>query len=66
MDIWNSNITHMMDTNLNTYHAGEQLRHDASLHFALRILALGCDGIDLVQENQAGCLSLSVGEIPGE
>jgi hypothetical protein len=32
---------------LEAVHEREQLRHDAALHLALRLVALGCDGVDL-------------------
>jgi len=47
---------------LDTVHEGEQLRDDAPLHFALRLLALGGDRIDLVNEDDGGRVRLGVRE----
>jgi hypothetical protein len=43
-------------------HAGEHLRHDAPLHLPLRRLPLGGDGVDLVDEHDAGRLRQRVGK----
>lgn len=43
-----------------TVHASQELRDDAPLHLALGVLALGRDGVNLVDEQDARRLFLGV------
>src|ERR1041385_8031072 len=45
---------------LEAVHQGQHLRHDAALHFALHLVALGRDGVHLVDEDDAGRVLLGL------
>jgi len=47
---------------LEAVHERQQLRHDAALHLALRLLALGRDGVDLVDEDDGRRVLLRLGK----
>jgi hypothetical protein len=47
---------------LHAVHASEQSGHNATLNFAIRLLALGSNGVDLVDENNGRGVLRSLGE----